>query len=78
MMEDPILSIQDLYPQTIGQGGPITTFILEGTKLKVPEVGNNHFNVVTSSVKYGWIQSFVMEKKRQHNQLCVTDDAGVD
>lgn len=39
MMEDPILSIHDLYPQTIGQSGPITTFILEGTKLKVPEVG---------------------------------------
>ncbi|VDI18872.1 Hypothetical predicted protein [Mytilus galloprovincialis] len=37
MMEDPILSIHDLYPQTIGQSGPITTFILEGTKLKVPE-----------------------------------------
>lgn len=36
-MEDPILSIHDLYPQTIGQSGPITTFILEGTKLKVPE-----------------------------------------
>lgn len=53
MMEDPILSIHDLFPQTIGQGGPITTFILEGTKLKVPEVGRDHFNVVTSSVKYG-------------------------
>ena len=37
MTEDPILSINDLYPQTIGQGGAITTFILEGTKLKVPE-----------------------------------------
>ena len=54
MMEDPILSINDLYPQTIGQGGAITTFILEGTKLKVPEVRTIIcFTVVTSSVKYG-------------------------
>lgn len=32
------LSVHDLYPTNVNPAGPITTFVLEGTKLKVPEV----------------------------------------
>lgn len=32
------LSVHDLYPSNVNPAGPITTFVLEGTKLKVPEV----------------------------------------
>lgn len=32
------LSVYDLYPTNVNSSGPITSFILEGTKLKVPEV----------------------------------------
>lgn len=31
-------SFHDLYPSNVNPAGPITTFVLEGTKLKVPEV----------------------------------------
>lgn len=31
-------SVHDLYPSNVNPAGPITTFVLEGTKLKVPEV----------------------------------------
>lgn len=30
-------SVHDLYPSNVNPAGPITTFVLEGTKLKVPE-----------------------------------------
>ncbi|KAK3096665.1 hypothetical protein FSP39_002234 [Pinctada imbricata] len=34
------LSVHDLYPTTVNTVGPITTFVLEGTKMKTPEVKN--------------------------------------
>lgn len=40
-MEDFALSLQDLYPVSVNSltpGSTITAFVLEGTKLKTPEV----------------------------------------
>lgn len=37
-MEDIGLSLQDLYPSPMSPIGPIQAFVLEGTKMKTPEM----------------------------------------
>lgn len=58
-------SVHDLYPSNVNPAGPITTFVLEGTKLKVPEVYMLLivFNVFMCKKKYHIVVSISLKAR---------------